>query len=561
MRVFQFFNPPFDKGKIQRRWGYGLIAFLVAIFLGVMLSMGDGGVSLAQDTGSVGSGTAEKILRFNSEIQVNEDASLLVREEITVRSQADQIEHGIYRTISRTSPFHDSQVPLKVLNVERNGQEINYWVENQGKNKRINLYDPDIDLDPGTYTYTLTYRTAKQLDFAENDNGKDRLEWNVTGQNWAFPIEEASAVVYLPDSIPTEELELQAYTGQEGEKGQNYKAYLSNDGHPRFLTTFPLEKREGLSIVVEFPTGYIESNYTIGNPLSGLLDKRKILLILAVISGLCSIFSYWQAVKTARQKPIYLKEKRLRWQKSSKPSDHAGRQSFLWAFLGSSTLLFVFPMLISRNLQTFPLNFILGWGALISLLLGLLVAKFLDSLLGQLRPYYTAPDNPSSEGRLMRRVDNKQVRPLLNLSEHVAWELKQIEVEGFCPVDNPNDIYLRIYNTPNRSGKYYHCPSCNEQVVSRTSKVIQRPTTRKNGKRRFTYTCKGCDHQWTEERTMPRVHPSSGVAVPGASSGHGGGGGFGFGGGSDGGGGSSGGGDGGGGGAGGGGGGDGGGGA
>ncbi|NEO25327.1 MAG: DUF2207 domain-containing protein [Kamptonema sp. SIO4C4] len=552
--MFQVFKQLFAQEKIRRRWGYGLIAFLVALLLGVMPSIEQG--VLAQDNGSTASGNGEKVLRFHSEILVNEDASLRVREEITVRSQADQIEHGIYRTISRTSPFHHSRVPLKVLNVERNGQAINYWVETQGENKRINMYDPDIDLAPGTYTYTLTYRTAKQLDFANNDNGTDRLYWNVTGQNWTFPIEEASAVVYLPDSIPTEALELQAYTGKEGEKGQNYQAYISNDGHSRFLTTLPLDKREGLSISVEFPTGYIEPNFTINYPLLDSFDQRAILLLLAIISGGCSILSYWQAVKFARKKPIYLKEKRLRWQNSSKRVNHASRPSFLWAFLGSSTLLFVVLMLISRDLQnlplfvfliltgedlqTLPLVSILGWSALISLLLGFLLAKALDSPLSQLRPYYTAPNHASLYGKLMKRVDKNQVKPLLNPSEQVAWELQQIEVEGFCPVDNPNDIYLRIYDHPNRSKKYYHCPSCNEQIVSRNSTVIQHPTTQEAGKRQFTYICQGCEHQWSEEHTIPRIHHGVAVAhasAAGGGDGGAGGGGDGGGGGGDGGGG------------------------
>ena len=55
--------------------------------------------------------------------------------------------------------------------------------------------DKNRNLDAGVYTYTLSYRTNRQLGFFDD---RDELYWNVTGNGWSFPIDAASASVRLP---------------------------------------------------------------------------------------------------------------------------------------------------------------------------------------------------------------------------------------------------------------------------------------------------------------------------------------------------------------------------
>ncbi|NEO25326.1 MAG: DUF2207 domain-containing protein, partial [Kamptonema sp. SIO4C4] len=399
--------------------------------------------------------------------------------------------------------------------------EIDYQVKDQGNKKRINMYDPNIDLDPGTYTYTLTYRTARQLDFANNNNGTDRLYWNVTGQNWTFPIEEASAVVYLPDSIPTDALELQAYTGREGEKGQNYQAYLSDAGNPRFLTTLPLEKREGLSIIVEFPAGYIEPSGE-SERVSPRLTQNRV-SVLAIIGGIVAILCYYQAVRTARNKPIYIYENRERIQASLIRSPNSDHTAFLWTYLGSIALLLVFSVLLIGASQS--LFWLIASGAAISIIPGLVVALIVDRRISKLRPYLKASNRESFDDyQPMKQVDSEQVKPLLTEPERVAEKLNQLKIEGLCPENNPDDIYLRLYDTPDLFNKYYDCPNCHEHTASRSPyKVIEHATTRHSGKRRYTYHCHACDHEWTKDEKIPRKsHAVAGGGAGGAGGGGGG---------------------------------------
>ncbi|QDZ40257.1 DUF2207 domain-containing protein [Euhalothece natronophila Z-M001] len=198
----------------------------------------------------------ERILSYQSEMVVNEDASLDVVETITVKATGDEIQRGIYRDVQLEAPFQPGQASYEVVDVLRNGDSTHYWLENLDNKKRINIYDPDVEIDPGNYTYTIQYETERQLDFSQGDT--DRLYWNVTGQNWTFPIDQVRTKVFLPNEIPEEEIQLDAFTGTEGAKGESYEAQLDGGGNPTFATTHTLAPQEGLSIIVDFPSGYVE---------------------------------------------------------------------------------------------------------------------------------------------------------------------------------------------------------------------------------------------------------------------------------------------------------------
>ena len=225
----------------------------------------------------------EQILSYQSEIVVNENASLEVAETITVNATGDEIQRGIYRDFPLDAPFQPGEVSFNVVDVLRNGDSTYHWVEQKGDYERINIYHPDVELDPGNYTYTIQYETSRQLDFSEADT--DRLYWNVTGQEWSFPINQVRAKVFLPEEVPEESLQLNAFTGREGREGQSYQARIDAGGNPTFATTSPLEAQEGLSVIVEFPTGYVER--------PGFLESVYYALrsgLTSFLEGLISIF-------------------------------------------------------------------------------------------------------------------------------------------------------------------------------------------------------------------------------------------------------------------------------
>lgn len=197
----------------------------------------------------------EHIISYDSFITVRPAGDMTVTETIKVLCEGDQIKHGIYRdfpTRYRDKYGNRMSVVFEVKDVRKDGRPEPWWTEDMNNGVRVYVGNKDVTLMPGEYTYTLTYRTDRQLGFFEEH---DELYWNVTGNEWAFTIRKASATVELPPGaeIPSTE----AYTGPYGAKGSDFTVDRDNQGRPVFRTTRPLTSGEGLTIMVMWPKGFV----------------------------------------------------------------------------------------------------------------------------------------------------------------------------------------------------------------------------------------------------------------------------------------------------------------
>ena len=187
--------------------------------LGAVLLMGLGYFFMIM---AVPAQAEEKILSFHSDIKIHPDASLTVTETITVRAENDQIKRGIYRdfpTRYREKFGLIRRVGFDVRRVLRDGEPESFHFEGLPNGKRVYFGQEDVILPPGEYTYTLIYKTDRQLGFFPEF---DELYWNVTGNDWNFPIEKASAVVHLPERVGGKIISIAGYTGLQGAKGQDF---------------------------------------------------------------------------------------------------------------------------------------------------------------------------------------------------------------------------------------------------------------------------------------------------------------------------------------------------
>ena len=197
----------------------------------------------------------ERILSFTSHIVVQPDASLTVTETIVVRATGDQIKRGIVRdfpTVYTDRLGHKVKVGFKVLEAGRDGAPEPYRVESVANGKKIYLGRKDIFLSPEAYTYTLTYRTTRQLGLFKDF---DELYWNVTGHGWTFPIDRVEAEVALPSGATVKQYA--AYTGVLGAKGQDFRAAVQ-DGRLVFTGTRGFASGEGLTVAVSWPKGFVK---------------------------------------------------------------------------------------------------------------------------------------------------------------------------------------------------------------------------------------------------------------------------------------------------------------
>ncbi|MDH4411750.1 MAG: DUF2207 domain-containing protein [Rhizobium sp.] len=198
---------------------------------------------------------AEEVIRdYHTDITVFPDASMEVTETITVNAEGNRIQRGIFRDFplyAEDARGFRQKVDFELISVERDGQPEANHTESVTGGIRIYAGSGDVFLEPGEYTYTITYRTGRQIRYFDDH---DELYWNVTGNGWLFPIEEASATVSLPnDTAPTRTT---FYTGPMGSTAENAREVPGSNGL-EVQTTQPLGPNEGLTIVLAFDKGLV----------------------------------------------------------------------------------------------------------------------------------------------------------------------------------------------------------------------------------------------------------------------------------------------------------------
>jgi len=233
----------------------------------------------------------ERINRFASEIAIRPDGSLLVVETIDVQAEGQNIRRGIYRdfpTVYRDALGNRVTVPFDVATVTRDGNAEPWHTENVTGGTRLYIGDADTYLQPGGYRYRIEYATDRQLGYFDEH---DELYWNVTGNDWAFPIDAVEATVRLPAEVPRDQIRIDAYLGETGAKGTQWTSRVPAAGIVSFSSQRPLRAYEGMTIAVGFPKGLV--------PEPTVLDRGARLLSDSVgsIIGLIGLLVVigWQA--------------------------------------------------------------------------------------------------------------------------------------------------------------------------------------------------------------------------------------------------------------------------
>jgi hypothetical protein len=227
-----------------------LIGVLLAT-LGCMYATALGAPAIAAASGG------GQVVSYRSEITVNRNDTLLVREAILVSATDPKLFEKIHRDFP--SLDHDRfgnvyPVHLEVTSLALDEQPEDYHLEKLPDGLRVCLGKRGASLSPGEHKYVLTYTLNRALGFFSDH---DELYWNVTGSGWTFPIQEVSASVHLPAGIARAAVLLDAYTGLPGSARSDYSVSFDAQGNAKFRTTRPLAPPETLTIVVRWPKGFV----------------------------------------------------------------------------------------------------------------------------------------------------------------------------------------------------------------------------------------------------------------------------------------------------------------
>jgi uncharacterized membrane protein YgcG len=232
----------------------------------------------------------ERILSFHSEIRVMTDGMIEVTETIKVRAEGNRIKRGIYRDFPieyEDKLGNDYKVAFKPLAVMRNDRPEAFHTQEIRRGMRTYFGRADRRIDQGEHTYVFRYSASRMLGFFEEH---DELYWNVTGFDWAFPIDKASATVQLEFDAPLSGITKEAYTGPFGAQGTDYRSRFDSARRVYFESNSPLSPVNGLTIVVGWPKGFVDEP-TKADKLGWLLKDNKNLL--ATVFGYLLLLAYY----------------------------------------------------------------------------------------------------------------------------------------------------------------------------------------------------------------------------------------------------------------------------
>ncbi|KMY67173.1 hypothetical protein AAU61_13060 [Desulfocarbo indianensis] len=239
----------------------------------------------------------ERILEFTSQIKIQPDASLIVTETIKVQAEGRQIKRGIVRefpTVYKGRGGQTTKVGFSLRGVLKDGRSEPYHTERVSNGVKIYMGRKEALLEPGVYTYQLTYWTDRQIGYFKD---YDELYWNVTGNDWRLTIEKARAVVELPAGAKV--TQQAAYTGRSGATGKDHLYAPDEKGRPAWSTTAPLPPGQGFTIAVAWPKGLVTEPSAEEKAADWLADNGA---FAAGAAGLALLLLYyvWAWLKVGR---------------------------------------------------------------------------------------------------------------------------------------------------------------------------------------------------------------------------------------------------------------------
>ncbi|MBA5863059.1 MAG: DUF2207 domain-containing protein [Nitrospira sp. CR1.1] len=212
--------------------------------------------------------------RFDVELHVLPGGALLVTETVSPRFE------GAWNGIERLIPieyrtpqgFNYSLLLDRVSVTDEQGTPLTFESSRERHYRNFRIWIPGAT--DATRTFVLKYLVRNGLKFFEDH---DELYWNVTGDEWDVPIEQASVRIILPPQ--TTGVRAQAFTGAYGAREQAATVTIAGSGIEMTMTR-PLGFREGLTAVVGWDTGFVTaptaldrtrmalvSNWPLGIPL------------------------------------------------------------------------------------------------------------------------------------------------------------------------------------------------------------------------------------------------------------------------------------------------------
>ena len=198
----------------------------------------------------------ERILNFDVKIQIEKSGDINVIENITINAEGNNFKHGLLRVLPLARKDKDGNgidVKYTINSVKKDGASENYFTKEESGDWKIYIGNKDVDLENGVYDYQISYTVPFQIGYFDQ---YDELYWNVTGNEWNFPIDKATCQIFLPSDHKFENLH--CYSGLSGAKSSNCISSLNTNQTTASFTAEQLRNYEGLTVAASFAKGIVD---------------------------------------------------------------------------------------------------------------------------------------------------------------------------------------------------------------------------------------------------------------------------------------------------------------
>jgi hypothetical protein len=205
---------------------------------------------------TAGRAQTERITDFASDVAIQPDGRLDVTETITFQVLGTQIRHGINRDFPTDYQGRwgsHSTTGFALQEVSFDGDPVPTQQSRLPNGVRVRIGDPDRLVPTGVHTYTIHYLTWWQIHFGPDADG---LDWNVTGNDWEWPIDRAELRLGGLEGLVWSDV--RTFTGRHGSHAEDARVIAQVPGLLDVVTRGPLSLHEGLTVAASFPRGVLQ---------------------------------------------------------------------------------------------------------------------------------------------------------------------------------------------------------------------------------------------------------------------------------------------------------------
>ena len=160
---------------------------------------------------------------------------------------------------------------LSIKNIEKDGVAEPWFTKQQNGQLGLFIGQRFKFLEVGEYEYKIQYEYKRQ---SWHEAGRDRVSWNVIGNDSVLKISGAKVRIDYPSDINRSDVSLNVYTGYNGELGNHFEVSSLTESSAVVSATKTLLPGESMTVDIAWPEGTISHRPSLES-LGSLLSYNK----------------------------------------------------------------------------------------------------------------------------------------------------------------------------------------------------------------------------------------------------------------------------------------------